>query len=183
MDRFFANTAKMFERQELPSLDELYKFKYSAAYKDADLRKMLQGSPIEQAFFLNQHAMEYSWQYMIKLQTHFEDGDYKLEGGLKTNLVRITQKITEMNSPYGVTDMIRARITVREPHELKEVFLKLQNLNAITITKVANHLNHKQSELQTIVLNCIFMNDHFFECIIGEIELCLAEKPPNYRSN
>ena len=48
----------------LPRTDQLWLFNKSNAYKSDYLRGMLQtGGPFEQAFFIHQHALQYSWQF------------------------------------------------------------------------------------------------------------------------
>ena len=47
----------------LPRTDQLLGFGESNAYKSDYLLGMLQKGPFEQAFFIHQHALQYSWKF------------------------------------------------------------------------------------------------------------------------
>ena len=73
---------------------------------------MLKKDVFEQAYFLHQHALESSWQFMTQLKDGFKDFNVKIEGGTRNNLANIGQEIrdhrikNEFVNPFRITDML-----------------------------------------------------------------------------
>ena len=116
----------------IPTLDKLSGFVlFSYALKNESAKLMLETlSPIEQAYFLYKHALPLSNDFVSKMSNYLKSMlcRTKFKGGLKTNIVRIAEKIKEINSFYRITDMIRGEITVEHIDDIKEVYFHLTNL-------------------------------------------------------
>jgi hypothetical protein len=77
----------------------------------------------EHAFFLYQHALEINWRFMVLMRGLCDSNCGTLKGTIKSNLVRITQKIQDnKGNPFSITDMVRATITVDEPTQLETIY-------------------------------------------------------------
>ena len=86
----------------------------------------LNGGPFDKAYFLYCHALEYSSKFMLFLTTTLKHNHFKISGGIKSNLIRIANKIIsnpiEYGNPFGVRDMIRATITVDEYDKMRQAY-------------------------------------------------------------
>ena len=62
---------------------------------------------------------------------------------MKTNLVRIAQKIGEdkdPNSMFRLTDMVRATIIVDKMADFNQVYLSLKSMDGLQIVRIKNQL-------------------------------------------
>ena len=103
----------------IPKLNELEFFDKSMAYTNLELRAKLESdSNLEKAYFLHEHALEYSWVFLVMLTKQFKEKTYiqKVSGCIKNNLMRIQDAIANSDC-YSVKDMIRATIRVRNPRD------------------------------------------------------------------
>jgi len=116
--------------QELPEMmprtDQLLKFSLTSAYKCDALRARLEGNNFDKAFFLNQHALEFSYLFQIKLKHVFRNMGHRITGNLKSNMARIAQKIgenaMEKDGPFRITDMLRATVVCNEVADLEVAY-------------------------------------------------------------
>lgn len=71
---------------------------------------------------------------MSWLKHVYRKAPFTVTGNLKSNLVRIVQKIKESyikgedRNPFRIYDMIRATIAVPAPHQIAEAFEMLKNV-------------------------------------------------------
>ena len=74
--------------------------------------------------------MTYSKDFIAKISNYLKSllCEYKFNGSLKSNIVKIAQKIKEDNSQYKITDMIRGEIKVSYIDDIKEVYSHLCEL-------------------------------------------------------
>jgi hypothetical protein len=94
----------------------------------AQVVQQIDGTPLENAYFLYQHALELNWKYILELQGLCDANYGRVDGLIKSNLARIAQKIRENeNNPFRIGDMVRARITVEDPSHLEKTFKAIDN--------------------------------------------------------
>ena len=83
---------------------------------------MIDGSnKFEQAYFLTQHALEFSELFTFTLRNIFKADKlgFGVAVGMKGNLARIAQKIEENGNPYTIADMVRGMVYVDELKQAK----------------------------------------------------------------
>ena len=120
------------------------------------------------AYFLHQHALEFSWNYLVKLKNFYSGTNYKVSGNLKQNLRRIAQKVQE-DGWERITDMIRATIIVQDASELEHAYHILSKIPEYNIVKIKNKI---KSPLQNVTANVIFQDS-----IVSEIQFRFGGKP------
>ena len=168
----------------MPRLDQLNAFlKDSNTMKNKDMIKLLDSpSNFDKAIFLINHALEYNWQFQMVIRNAFKKFELtmRLTGNLKTNLMRIKNKIEyenkENNSEDGVMrvkDMIRAKIMIKSLNDFEAIFNHLSVIPDFVVLKIINNLEDMDRENLIIV----FM---YREGIIGELLLEYKEKQPQY---
>lgn len=100
----------------IPRTDQLLCFTTCACWKDENLKEYLFGSPFEKAYFLYRHALEFNYKFICEIRHVFRRTSFLVTGGIKSNLIRIAQKIEsndfELEGPFRVTDMLRATVKV-----------------------------------------------------------------------
>ena len=122
--------------------------------------------------------MEYNAIVLTSLRHLLKGLNLKYRGGIKSNLIRIAQKIEEDGSPYSVTDMIRATVYCNSIDQLWDVYKYLdQNPlgQEIQLIRIKPKL---RSDLKNVTLNFVW-----YDSIIGEIQLRYGRVPFNYYSN
>jgi hypothetical protein len=75
--------------QSLPRGDQLQYFGKANVSRSQTMRKYLEGTALDKAYFLTQYALEFSYSYMIKINHRFRNTKYKVNSNTKLNLIRI----------------------------------------------------------------------------------------------
>jgi len=85
------------------------------------------------------HALENNWLFQTVLRNKFKKTRFKVFGNVKSNIVRIEQKIEEEGGNLGkLTDMIRATIVVDDPTQMREAYDLVKDTMYIQIIRVKN---------------------------------------------
>ena len=74
-----------------------------------------------------------------------------------------------------MTDVIRAKINVKEAEEMEKAYKVLLNMESIELIKMKNHIC---CDLQNVTVYFMMADG-----IIGEVEICFGFKPVNYYAN
>ena len=104
----------------------------------------------------------------------FSKTNYAFEGGIRSNLQRIAEKVNE-DGWSAVTDMLYATIYVREADNLESAYKLLDLLKDFTVVRITNNL---KEPVQNLVVDVVFQNS-----IICEIEFLFGDKPITNSSN
>ena len=96
----------------------------------------------------------------------------KVNGGLKSNLMQISQQIQQeeimKNGPYRIFDMLRAEIIVQNSSQIIEVLTMIEENKDLDIIRIQNQLKEQE---QKVVINVIYIKS-----IIAEIVIKYGEK-------
>jgi len=123
----------------IPELSQLIGFFDSNAIRSPEVRKLIKGGPKEKAYLLFFHALENNWLFQTILRNKFKNTNFEVFGNVKTNIVRIEQKIEEEGGNLGkLTDMIRATIVVGDPTQMIIAYDLVSDTNYIQIIRVKN---------------------------------------------
>ena len=76
---------------------------------------------------------------------------------------------------WGITDMVRAQINIKDADQLKEAYQILKKMDRIQVVRVKNKLN---TPLHQVAVNFILQ-----QSIIGELQLQYGSTPPQYDAN
>lgn len=88
-----------------------------------------------------QYALEFSYDFQLKIKDIFRGFGYNVSGDLKANLTRIAQKIKEDNTgPFRITDMIRALIIVDDVKQLVVAYETLIFTPGLKVIRIKNKL-------------------------------------------
>lgn len=90
------------------------------------------GTRFDKACFLSFHALEFNNRFQQDLKHSFRKDNFRITGGLKTNMARIALKIQlnefEKDGPLRITDMIRATIVIDTICQSNLVFHKIKKI-------------------------------------------------------
>ena len=100
----------------MPRLDQLNYFNVSNANKQEGFKaNSVNGSSFDKANFLFQHALQFNAEFQAKISYIFKRSGFRVYGSIKSNILRIAQKIRLNNGNlYQIDDMIRASVIVDE---------------------------------------------------------------------
>jgi len=76
--------------------------------------------------------------FLTRLHDIFSrNSGFFMKGKLKSNIVRIAQKMDEcQGNPFRITDMIRATIVVQKPEDIVLAYQMIQRKNYFNIIKI-----------------------------------------------
>ena len=189
------DTKKVNLPYSVPALNTLEFFEKSVAFSNPLLKERLNGTILDQAYFLYNHAIEYSWQFLVQLNRYLkhQTNIRKITGNVKSNLVRISSNIVTEGSCFKVKDMIRATIVTKSINDIIDVYQQLEEISLIKIVDIKNNLSQLN---QNVVLNFVWKDNNEYyneekgieqgtshESIIGEIVIRFRNKKAHYYAN
>ena len=93
------------------------------------------GCHLDQAYFLHEYALPYSWKFLTLVQSAFKGHGFKVSGHLQTNLAKISHRLKDYEEReyragrkvkgQGVlvmSDMLCARVNVRELKDMEKAY-------------------------------------------------------------
>lgn len=137
------------------------------------------GSPSEQAIFLIKWAQEEFYLLHSTLIKYIPG----IETDLKSNVIRVAQKIKEEEELRGlkedgggyqfITDILRAKLMATDPQELKNMILLFENIPGVKIIKYKPRFYGVQgTELRNVTINFVWSNS-----FICELQVRLGQVP------
>ena len=154
--------------QRMPCLNQMKNFKKDSADLSYSLNfKLKFGDNLQKAYALHQHALQYSFGFLTLLSKLAIPMGCTVTGGVKQNLVRIAQRITEnpieINNPFRIFDMIRATITVNQPNQILELINSIESSSNFEMLRIKNKLDKH--------FGTVYLNVMYNEAIIAEIQI------------
>ena len=161
----------------MPSLDQLKYFEKDCNELGFHWKyNLLNGDNLQKAYSVYQHALKYSFKFMLLLQKLFLPQGLQVSGGANSDLIGVAAKIgqseVEPNNPFRVFDMLRVTIRVFHPTQIVRSIQTIESSSSFQILKLQNNLDSS--------LKCVHMNVIYEKGIIGEIIIKYGPASPSY---